>query len=60
MNFLSNNKLLLFDYIEEIKFLFFIKIEVINYPLKKGKHLNEVKKKKAEEEKVLKEKKKTI
>lgn len=49
MNFLPGVKLLAGDWVEEAKLLLFIKLEVNSRPLKKGKRLNEAKRKRQDE-----------
>lgn len=51
MNFLPGGKLLPGDWVEEAKLLLFVKMEVTNRPPKKGKRLNEAKRKRPGEEK---------
>ncbi len=58
MNFFPGGKLLPGDWVEKAKFLLFIKIEVTNRPPKKGKRLNEAKRKRQEERKAHEGKKK--
>lgn len=57
MKFIPGGKLLPGDWVEEAKLLLFIKMEVTNRPLKKGKRLSEAKKKRQREDKVHGEKK---
>lgn len=51
MNFFPGGKLLPGDWVEEAKLLLFIKMEVTNRLPKKGKRLNEAKRKRQEKEK---------
>lgn len=60
MKFILDRKLFSGNWVEEIKLLLFIKMEIINYLLKKEKCFNEVKKKRQREDKVYKEKKNNL